>query len=160
MYFSLWIFYLFAVFGLAIYNNCLHILTDLMYLCITNQHFIVDSINIAITVYIYALHLAKKSLDILLTTITKTVNKSLLLDAFTRILESYLSKTVNLKISLNCNIPNNYKTVSHITFSSNDVETVVVFHVSKYLVNTNLNESLKSAYVAGYKTETTLIKVK
>ena len=37
---------------------------------------------------------------------------------------------------------------------------IITFHLNKYLINNNLNESLQSAYKSGHSTETALVRVK
>ena len=44
------------------------------------------------------------------------------------------------------NILNNYRNVSNLTFLSKVIERTFGFHLNKYLINNNLNESLHSAY--------------
>jgi len=39
------------------------------------------------------------------------------------------------------------------------IERAVAFHLNKYLIRNNLNESLKSAYKSGHSTETALVWV-
>jgi hypothetical protein len=58
------------------------------------------------------------------------------------------------------NILNNYISVSNHTFVSKFIERVVIFHLNKYLINTNLNESLQSAHTGGHSTVTALAWVK
>ena len=61
---------------------------------------------------------------------------------------------------MDCNILNNYRPVSNLTFLSKVIENAVSFHLTKYLINNNLNESLQSANKSGHSTETTLVRVK
>ena len=51
---------------------------------------------------------------------------------------------------MDCNILNNYRPVYNLTF----------FHLNKYSINNNLNESLQSDYKSGHSTETPLVRVK
>ena len=56
---------------------------------------------------------------------------------------------------MNYNILNNYIPVSksNLTFLSKVIEKAVAFHLNKYLINNNLNESLQSAaYKSGHST--------
>ena len=56
---------------------------------------------------------------------------------------------------MDCNILNNYRPVSNLTFVSKLIEKAVVFHLSKYLIiNNNINESLQSTHKSGHSTET------
>ena len=57
-------------------------------------------------------------------------------------------------------ILNKYIPVSNGTFLSKVIEKAVVFHLNKYLINNNLNESLQSTYKSGHSTETALVQVK
>ena len=61
---------------------------------------------------------------------------------------------------MDCNILNNCRPVSNLTFLSKVIEKAVVFHLNKYLINNNLNESLQSAYKSRHSTEITLVRVK
>ena len=61
---------------------------------------------------------------------------------------------------MDCNILNNYRPVSNLTFLSKVIEKAVAFYLNKYLINNNLNESLQSAYKSGHSTETALVRVK
>jgi len=61
---------------------------------------------------------------------------------------------------VDCNILNNYRPVSNLTFLSKVIEKPVAFHLNKYLINNNLNKSLQSAYKSGHNTETALVRVK
>ena len=62
--------------------------------------------------------------------------------------------------SIDCNVLNNYRPVSNLTVLSKVIERAVAFHLNKYLINNNLDESLKSAYKSGHSTETSLVRVK
>jgi hypothetical protein len=59
---------------------------------------------------------------------------------------------------MDCNILNNYRPASNLTFLSKVIEKA--FHLNKYLINNNLKESLQSAYKSGHSTETALVRVK
>jgi len=61
---------------------------------------------------------------------------------------------------MDCNILNSYRPVSNLTFLSKVIEKTVAFHLSKYLINNNLKESLQYAYKTGHSTETALVRVK
>jgi len=61
---------------------------------------------------------------------------------------------------LDCNILNNYKPVPNLAFLSNVIERAVAFHLNKYLISNNPNESLQSAYKSGHSIETALVAVK
>jgi len=61
---------------------------------------------------------------------------------------------------MDCNILNNYRPVSNLTFLFKVIEKAIAFHLNKYLINNNLNESLQSANKGGNNTETALVRVK
>jgi len=44
-----------------------------------------------------------------------------------------------------------------VTFLSKVIESAIVFHPNKYLINNDLNESLQAAYKNGHSTETALV---
>ena len=60
---------------------------------------------------------------------------------------------------MDCNILNNYRPVLNLTFLSKVIQKAVAFHLNKYLLNNNLNESVESAYKCGHSTETALVRV-
>jgi len=88
--------------------------------------------------------LTKDCLDVLISPITNRVNKSLSLGAFPKSIKAALGKPLIKNHTMGCNILNNYRPVSNLTFLSKVIERVVAFHLSKYLININLNESLYS----------------
>ena len=104
--------------------------------------------------------LVKDCLDVLINPITNIVNKSLSLGVFPRSMKAALVKPLIKNHTLDCNILNNYRPVSNLTFLSKVIEKAVAFHLNKYLINNNLNESLQSAYKSGHSTETALVRVK
>jgi len=79
---------------------------------------------------------------------------------FPNIHESCPCKTIKKNHTMDCNILNNYRHVSNLTFLPKVIEKAVTFHLNKYLINNNLNESLWSAYKSGHSTETALVLVK
>ena len=58
------------------------------------------------------------------------------------------------------NIQNDYRPVLNITSFSKVVEREIVFHLNKYLINTNLSESLDSTYKIEHSTEANLGRMK
>ena len=72
-------------------------------------------------------------------------------------MKAALVKPLIKKNTMDCNILNNYRPVSNLTFVSKVIEKAVAFHLNKYLINNNLNESLQSAYKSGHSTETALV---
>jgi len=61
---------------------------------------------------------------------------------------------------LHCNILNNYRPVSTLTFLSEITERAVAFHLNKYVFINNINESLEPAYKSGHSSEIALVRVK
>ena len=102
----------------------------------------------------------KDCLDILINPVTNIVIKSLSLGVFPRSMKAALVKPLIKNHTMDCNILNNYRPVSNLTFLFKVIERVVAFHLNKYLINNNLNESLHSAYKSGQSTETALVQVK
>ena len=92
--------------------------------------------------------------------ITNIVNKSLSVGVFPRSKKAALVKPLMKNHTMDCNILNNYRPVSKLTFLSKVIEKAVVFHLNKYLINNNLNESLQSAYKSGHSTEAALVREK
>ena len=101
-------------------------------------------------IYPMATWLVKYCLDILINPITNIVNKSLSLGVFPRSMKAAHIKPLITNHTMDCNILNNYRPVSNLTFLSKVLEKAVAFNLNKYLVNSNLNESLH------YKMVTTL----
>ena len=60
-------------------------------------------------------------------------------------MKAALVKPLIKKHTMEYNILNNYRPVSNLTFVSKVIEKAVAFHLNKYLINNNLNESLQSA---------------
>ena len=71
-------------------------------------------------------------------------------------------KALNLykQNTMDCNSLNKYRPVSNLTILFKVIEREIAFHLNKYLINNNLNESLQSAYKSGHSTETALVRVK
>jgi len=112
--------------------------------------------------------LVKDCPDVLISATTNIVNKSLTIDmiidnVFPKIPFSHEScpcKTINNNHSLDYYIVNNYRPVSNLLFLYKVIERAVVFHLNKYLINNNLDESQQSTYKSGYITKTSLVRVK
>ena len=79
---------------------------------------------------------------------------------FPRSTKAALVKPLIKQHTMDCNILNNYIPVSNLTCLSKVIEKAVAFHLKKYLINNNLNESLQSAYKSDHSTETALVRVK
>jgi len=74
--------------------------------------------------------LVKDCLDVLINPITNIVNKSFIISGcFPKIHESCHCKTINKKP--HCNILNNYRPVSNLTFVFKVIEKAVAFHLNK-----------------------------
>jgi len=73
-------------------------------------------------------------------------------------MKAVLVKPLIKEHTMDCNILNNYRPVSNPV--SKFIEKAVAFHLNKYLINNNLNESLQSAYKNGHSIETALIRMK
>ena len=101
----------------------------------------------------------KECMDVLISLMTKIVNKSLSMGVFPRSKEAVLIKPL-IKNSLDCNILNNYRSVSNVTFLSKFIKRGVAFHLNTYIININLNGSLQSVYKSGHSTETAFVWVK
>jgi len=86
--------------------------------------------------------LVKDCLDVLINPITNIVNKSLSLGAFPRSMKATFVKPLIKRHTMDCNILNNYRPVSNLRCLSKVIEKAVAFHLNKYLINNNLNESL------------------
>jgi len=74
--------------------------------------------------------------------IINIINKSLSLGVFPRSMKAVLVKPLIKNHTVDCKILNNYRPVSNLTFLSKVTEKAVAFHLNKYLINNNLNESL------------------
>jgi len=86
--------------------------------------------------------LVKECLDVLITPITKIVNKSISLDVFPRSKKAAFVKPLIIKKTVWTNILNNYRPVSNLTFLSQIIERAVTFCLNKYLFNNNVHELL------------------
>ena len=82
--------------------------------------------------------------------ITNIVNKSLSLGVYPRSMKAALVKPLIKKHTMDCNILNNYRPVSNLTFLSKVIEKSVAFHLNKYLITNNLSESLQFAHKSGH----------
>ena len=71
-----------------------------------------------------------------------------------------LVKALIKRHNLDCNVLNNYRPVSNLSYLSKIIERAVAVRLNKYLLNNNFIESRQSAYRTGHSTETALIHVK
>jgi len=86
-------------------------------------------------------------------------NKNIQAGKRQKILEIWPSKAINKKHSWNNNILNNYRFQILHCFS-NVIERAVGLYLNIYLIKTNLNELLQSAYKSSQSTETALVREK
>ena len=100
--------------------------------------------------------LLKDCLDILLSSITKLVNYSLIEGSFPIFFVTPLIK----KASLPRDDLKNYCTVSGLCFLSKLVEQVVARQLTSHINNNKLDNPHQSAYKPGYSTETALLSIK
>ena len=99
--------------------------------------------------------LLKDCLDILLPSITKLVNYSLIDGSF----PSAFKRAVK-KASLPRNDLKNYRPVSGLCFLSKLVERVVAKQLTSHINNNKLDNQHQSAYKPGHSTETALLSIK
>ena len=102
----------------------------------------------------------KDCLDVLISPITNIVNKPLSLSFFLRSMKAAFVKLLIKNQTVDCNILNNCRPVSNLTFISEVIERVVALQLNKYLMNNNLTESLQFVYKRGHSTETALPRTK
>jgi len=75
--------------------------------------------------------LLKYCLDVLISPITNVVKKSLSLGVFPRSTKAAIVKPLINNHSMDCNILNNNRRVSNLTFLSKVIEKAVAFHLNK-----------------------------
>ena len=104
--------------------------------------------------------LLKDCLDILLPSITKLVNYSLIDGSVPSVLKEQLSPPSLKKDSLPRNDLKNYRPVSGLCFMSKLVERVVAKQLTSHINNNKLDNRHQSAYKPGHSTETALLSIK
>ena len=98
-------------------------------------------------------------LDIVLPSLTKIVNDSLLSGIFPDVHKSALVTPLLKKPNLDPNDLKNFRPVSNLSFVSKLIEKVVLSQLSSHLNANHLFNPLQSAYRAGHSTETALVKI-
>lgn len=103
--------------------------------------------------------LVKKSLDVLLPSITTIVNSSLSTGHVPALFKLALVSPLLKKSHLDPDVLKNYRPVSNLTFLSKVTEKVVAKRLISHLHSNSLIESMQSAYKQSHSTETALIRV-
>ena len=103
--------------------------------------------------------LLKKVLPVLLPTICKIVNKSLMENAMPHTLKKAIVKPLIKKPTLDKENLKNFRPVSNLPFLGKLIEQVVINQINEHLLKYNLNEPLQSAYTPNHSTETAIVKV-
>ena len=104
--------------------------------------------------------LLKDCLDIVLLSITKLVNYSLIEGSFPSTFKKAVVTPLIKKVSLPRNDLKNYRPVSDLCFLSKLVERVVAKQLMSHINNNKLNNPYQSAYKPGHSTETALLSIK
>ena len=104
--------------------------------------------------------LLKDCLDILLPSITKLVNYSLIEGSFPNSFKKAVVAPLIKKASLPRNDLKNYRPVSGLGFLSELVERVVANQLTSHIKNNKLDNPHQSAYKPGHSTETALLSIK
>ena len=105
-------------------------------------------------------YLVKEYVDILLPSITKLVNLSLIQGVFPGDFKKAVVTPLIKKSSLPKNELKNYRPVSGLCFISKLVERSVAVQVKHHIDNNNLGNTFQSAYKSGHSTETALLSIK
>ena len=104
--------------------------------------------------------LLKDCLDILLPSITKLVNYSLIDGSFPSAFKRAVVTPLIKKASLPRNDLKNYHPVSGLCFLSKLVERVVAKQLTSHINNNKLDNPHQSAYKPGHSTESALLSIK
>ena len=104
--------------------------------------------------------LIKECIDILLPSLTKLVNCSLMEGCIPDAFKSAVVTPLIKKPNLPSNDLKNYRPVSGLSFISKLVERVVVKQLLEHIHVHNLDNPYQSAYKAGHSTETALLYIK
>ena len=102
----------------------------------------------------------KECQDILICPIAKIVNTSLSSGVFPLSMKAALVKPLTKRHNFDCNVLNNYRPVSNLSYLSKIIERAVAVRLNKYLLDSNLIMSRQSASRTGHNTETALIRMK
>ena len=103
--------------------------------------------------------LLKDCLDILLPSITKLINYSLIDGSFSSAFKRAVITPLIKKASLPKNDLKNYRPVSGLCFMSKFVERVVDKQLTSLINNNKLDNPHQSAYKPGHSTETALLSI-
>ena len=104
--------------------------------------------------------LLKDCLDILLSSITKLVNHSLIEGSFPNSFKKAVVTPLIKKASLPREDLKNYRPVSGLCFLSKLVERVIARQLTSHINNNKLDNPHQSAYKPGHSTETALLCIK
>ena len=104
--------------------------------------------------------LVKEFINILLPSITKLVNHSLVEGFFPSRLKKAIVTPLIKKPSLSKDELKNYRPVSGLCFISKLVERVVANQIKQHMIGNNLGNCYQSAYKSGHSTETALLCIK
>ena len=104
--------------------------------------------------------LIKECIDILLTSLTKLVNCSLMEGCVPDAFKTAVITSLIKKANLSSDNLKNYHPVSGLSFISKLVECVVAKQLLEPIHVHNLNNPYQSAYKAGHSTETALLSIK
>ena len=104
--------------------------------------------------------LLKDCLDILLSSITKLVNYSLIEGSFPNSFKKAVVTPLIKKASLPRDNLKNYRPASGLSFLSELVERVVARQLTSHINNNKLDNPHQSAYKPGHSTETALLSIK
>ena len=103
--------------------------------------------------------LVKQLLPMLLPSICKIVNKSLLEGKMPTDLREAIVKPLLKKPSLDKENLKNYRPVSNLPYIGKLIEKVAIDQMDRHLFQNNLHEPLQSAYTPNHSTETAVVKV-
>ena len=100
-----------------------------------------------------------RTIDLLLSTITRIVNLSLETSIFPSQFKSAVVKPLLKKATLDSENLKNYRPVSNLPFVSKIIEKIVASRLNEYMDKHNLSVKYQSAYKKFHGTETALLKV-
>ena len=139
---------------LMAFNAFMPVTEDKVYKCIS------ESPTKSCSLYPIPTFLLKDCLDILLSSITKLVNYSLIEGSFPNSFKKAVITPLIKKASLPRDDLKNYRPVSGLCFLSKLVERVVARQLTSHINNNKLDNPHQSAYKPGHSTETALLSIK